>query len=241
MNYTAVVIEDNPVDAEVLHDYLHKYFPEIQIAATGQTVSSIKPLIEEHRPQIVFMDIDLPDGRSLEILDCLHTEAFQLIFLTSYNIFAIDAIRANAVDYIVKPVDAVLLKKAVLKALQRIQQSAESKADVATASRKISVPVANGIVFIDSAKIIRAEADGSYTLLITTDAKPMLVSKPLVHFERELPKEDFMRVHDSFVVNRHFVASYVKGKTGSVVMTDGFICNLSAGKKQPFLDWMNRP
>lgn len=240
MRYNAVIIEDNPVDAEVLHDYLHKYFPEIHIAATGKSVSSIKPLIEEHHPHIVFMDIDLPDGRSLEILDCLNTETFQLIFLTSYNIFAIDAIRANAVDYIVKPVDAVLLKKAVLKAIQRIQKTAEFKTDKTSTSRKVSVPVTNGIVFIDSEKIIRAEAAGSYTRLITTDAKPMLVSKPLIYFERELPKEDFMRVHDSFVVNRHFVASYIKGKTGSVVMTDGFVCNISTGKKQPFLDWMNR-
>lgn len=240
MRYIAVVIEDNPVDAEVLHDYLHKYFPEIQIAAIGQTVSNIKPLIEEHQPHIVFMDIDLPDGRSLEILDCLNTETFQLIFLTSYNIFAIDAIRANAVDYIVKPVDAVLLKKAVLKALQRIQKTTEPKTDKTGTSRKISVPVTNGIVFLDSKKIMRAEAAGSYTRLIITDAKPMLVSKPLAYFERELPKEDFMRVHDSFIINRNFVHSYVKGKTGSMVMADGFSCNISTGKKQSFLNWMNK-
>lgn len=238
VNYTAVVIEDNPVDAEVLQDYLQKYFPEIQVAATGSSVSSIKPLVEMHQPQLVFMDIELRDGKSLEVLDCLNTESFQLIFLTSHNVFAIDAIRANAVDYIVKPVDAVLLKKAVLKAQQRLKQFSENKGVAALSSRKISVPVANGLVFVDSDKVIRVEAQGSYTLLYTTHAKPMLVSRPLIYFERELPADAFMRVHDSFVVNRAFITSFVKGKTGSIVMSDGFTCNISAGKKQAFLEWM---
>ncbi len=234
MSYTAVVIEDNPVDAEVLHDYLQKYFPEIQIVACGQTVSSIRPLIEQHQPHLVFMDIDLPDGRSLEVLDCLNTESFQLIFLTSHNIFAIEAIRANALDYIVKPIDSVLLKKAVLKAIQRIKQ----KGDMVHNAHKISVPVANGIVFIDSQKIMRGEASGSYTRLVTSDAKTILVTRPLVFFEEELPSEDFMRIHDSFIINRTFVSSFIKSKNGSVIMTDGFTCNIGAGKKLPFLDWM---
>jgi two-component system LytT family response regulator len=241
MSYTAVVIEDNPVDAEVLHDYLQKYFPEIQIVACGQTVSSIRPLIAQHRPHLVFMDIDLPDGSSLEVLDCLNTESFQLIFLTSHNIFAIEAIRANALDYIVKPIDAVLLKKAVIKAIQRIKQQLEQKGNIVNKPHKISVPVANGIVFIDSHKIMRGEASGSYTRLVTSDAKTILVTRPLVFFEEELPSEDFMRIHDSFIINRNFVSSFIKSKNGSVIMTDGFTCNIGAGKKMPFLDWMQRP
>ncbi len=238
MTYTAIIVEDNPVDAEVLRDYLHKYFPEITIAASTDSVTEIKKLLLQHSPQIAFMDIELANGKSIEVLDSLNTENIQLIFITSHNVFAIDAIRANAVDYIVKPVDAVLLKKAVLKAFGRIEQGRMVKLNEGSTIQKISVPTANGLTFINVEKIIRIEADRSYATIITTDAKPLFVTRTLLHFENELSANLFMRVHDSYLVNRLFIAEFIKGKTGSIKMTDGFETNLSIGKKESFLHWM---
>ena len=238
MIYSALIIEDNPVDAEVLRDYLHKYFPEINIVATGNSVRQIKQLLQDHAPQLVFMDIELTDGKSIELLDCLNTETIQLIFITSYDVFAIDAIRANAVDYIVKPVDAVVLKKAVAKALQRIEQKLYSPVAIVAPVQKISVPTTNGLAFIEVEKIIRAEANGSYTNLVLVGDTPLLVSRTLGLFEKTLPAHLFMRVHDTCVVNRNFIAGYTKSKTGSIKMNDGFVTNISAGKKDIFLKWM---
>lgn len=238
MIYKAIIAEDNPVDAEVLQDYLNKYFPEIIIAAHVVSVAEIKKTVLQHAPQIVFMDVELCDGKSVEVLDSLNTENIQLIFITSHDVFAIDAIRANAVDYIVKPVDAILLKKAVFKALQRIEKNSLQPSGTSETTQKISVPTSEGFVFMDAEKIIRVEAKGSYSTIITTDAKPLLVSRTLLHFEKELPAALFMRIHDSCVVNRQYITEFLRSKTGKIKMSDGFVSNISEGKKENFFKWM---
>ncbi len=236
MTYKAIIVEDNPVDAEILTDYLHKYFPEITIAASTASAAEIKKLVSLHIPQIVFMDIQLADGKSIEMLDSFNTENIQLIFITSHDVFAIDAIRANAVDYIVKPVDAVLLKKAVLKAFQRIEERRTNKTGVLV--HKISIPTADGLTYIAIEKIMRVEADGNYTKIVLEDGKTHLVSRLLAHFEKELPANLFMRVHNSYLVNRNFITDFIKTKTGAIKMTDGFTCQITAGQKEQVLNWM---
>lgn len=238
VNYTALIVEDNPVDAELLQDYLHKYFPEITVAASTASVRGIKALVNQHLPQMVFMDIELVDGQSLEVLDSLNTEEIQLIFITSHNVFAIDAIRANAVDYIVKPVDAAVLKKAVLKAFHRLEIINAAKQNTTTATKKIPIPTADGLVFIDIENIIRIEASGAYAHFILHNAKPLLVSRNLGSFEKELPHHLFMRIHDSCIVNRIFITEYIRHKNGGVKMADGTLCKLSPNKKDSFLSWM---
>lgn len=237
MNYKAVITEDNPVDAELLEDYLRKYFPEITIAAKATSLTQAKKIVLEQTPDILFMDVELTDGKSVELLDSLNTDNIQLIFITSYDVFAIDAIRANAVDYIVKPVDAILLKKAVMKAIERITKSKGN----ATGSNhsKIVLPTSEGYSFLDTDTIIRAEANGNYTLLVTASGRQELVSKTLLYFERELPTAKFMRVHDSCVVNKQYIEEYIKGKRAKIKLTDGFICNISDSKRDAFLQWMN--
>lgn len=237
MNYKAVITEDNPVDAEVLEDYLRKYFPEITIAARATSLTQAKKMVVEQAPDILFMDVELTDGKSVELLDSLNSDNIQLIFITSYDVFAIDAIRANAVDYIVKPVDDILLKKAVMKAIERIEKN--KRQTVAADRSKINLPTAEGYMFLDTATIIRAEANGNYTLIVTNVGKQVLASKTLLYFERELPEANFMRVHDSCVVNRHFISEYIKGKRGKIKLTDGFICNISDSRRDTFLQWMN--
>lgn len=238
MTYNAIIVEDNPVDAEVLRDYLHKYFPEITIAGSTDSVTEIKKLLLQHSPQIAFMDIELANGKSIEVLDSFNTENIQLIFITSHHVFAIDAIRANAVDYIVKPVDAVLLKKAVMKAFQRIEQSQVAKLTANGSTYKISIPTAEGLTFIDVESLVRLEADGNYTKIVLIDSKVHLVTRTLLHFESRLPANLFMRVHDSCIVNRKFITEFIKGKSGSIKMKDSFVCNISKGKKEDFLQWM---
>ncbi len=236
MTYTAIIVEDNPVDAEILSDYLNKYFPEIIIVAAATSVAATKKMILQHSPQIVFMDIELTDGKSIEILDSFNTENVQLIFTTSHDVFAIDAIRANAVDYIIKPIDAVLLKKAVLKAFQRIEERHTNKTGVLV--HKISIPTADGLTYIAIEKILRIEADGNYAKIVLEDGKTHFVTRPLAHFEKELPANLFMRVHNSYLVNRNFITDFIKTKTGSIKMQDGFICQITAGQKEQVLNWM---
>lgn len=237
MNYTAIIVEDNPVDAEILHDYLQKYFPEITIAAFTDSVSSIKTLVNQQSPQIVFMDIELVDGTSLDVLDSLNTEEVQLIFITSHNAFAIDAIRANAVDYIVKPVDATLLKKALQKAFGRIEINNAAKQTARGRVKKIAVPSANGLMLIEIEKIISLEAEGAYTNFILDNAKPFLASRTMGSFERELPSNMFMRIHDSCIVNRNFINGYLN--SGILKMTDDTEYKVSVRKKTSFLRWLN--
>ena len=238
MTYTAVIVEDNPIDAEILQDYLLKYFPEITIAAITDSVRQVKQLLLQHQPQLVFMDIELTDGKSLELQGSFDTTDMQLIFITSHSVFAIDAIRANAVDYIVKPIDSTVLKRAVVKAFGRIEQNRVTKANAIHKTNRITVPTADGASFIDVEKIVRVEADGSYAKVVLADGKTIFVTRRLGQFEDELPANLFMRVHKSYLINRLFITDFIKSKTGSIKMTDGFTCPLGVGQKEDIILWV---
>ena len=238
MTYTTLIAEDNPVHAEILEQYLHKYFPEIQIAGCAQRVSELKKLMTQHQPHIAFLDVELSDGRSIDLLNSFDTTQTHIIFVTAHLTFAVDALHANAVDYIIKPVTAASLKKAVGRAIERIALQRAAQAKAVVMELKISIPMDNAYMFIEVAKIMRVEAAGNYTNLILADGTVYLVTRNLLHFEKELPSYLFMRMHDSYLVNRKFVCGLNNTRNGKIIMTDGFSCGITEGLKQKVINFV---
>ncbi|MCH2034669.1 MAG: LytTR family DNA-binding domain-containing protein [Tenacibaculum sp.] len=240
----AIIIDDELKARSVLNTLIEEECPKIkEIKDADDLLSGIK-LIREFKPQIVFLDIEMPEYSGLEILDFLNEDEvdFQIIFTTAYNHYAIEAFKLNAVDYLLKPIDSEELKEAIDKAENLLgnkdihKKLNELKLSLSESNfKKIGLPNSNGIKFVDFSDIIMLEADGMYTKVSTT-SEEVLVSKPLKFFVDTLQKiKTFYRPHRSYLVNLTYLREYVKKDGGYIVMENNKSVSISKDKKDEFL------
>lgn len=238
-----LIVEDEIHAAERLKKMLHTIDPDIQIMTVCDSVeSSVKWLKDNPWPELIFMDIEIADGRSFEIFKKV-TVTSPVIFVTSYNEFAIKAIKLSALDYLLKPIDKDELKEAVHKA-QRIIKSGEKPdyqnayQSIATGEKpkKLAVNDLNGARFVDIDKIVRLKADSNYTHIVLTTGESITSSKTLKDYEEILALSGFFRVHNTHLINLSYVEKYVKGIGGTVIMTDGASIEVSRQKKKELLE-----
>ncbi len=240
----AIIIDDELKARSVLNTLIEEECPKIkEIKDADDLLSGIK-LIREFKPQIVFLDIEMPEYSGLEILDFLNEDEvdFQIIFTTAYNHYAIEAFKLNAVDYLLKPIDSEELKEAIDKAENLLgnkdihKKLNELKLSLSESNfKKIGLPNSNGIKFVDFSDIIMLEADGMYTKVSTT-SEEVLVSKPLKFFVDTLQKiNTFYRPHRSYLVNLTYLREYVKKDGGYIVMENNKSVSISKDKKDEFL------
>jgi len=181
------------------------------------------------------------DGTAFDLLEQINWTNFHIVFITAYDQYAIRAIRFSAIDYILKPVDPGQLIAAIerIKALApETNQSGERISNLIGNKReidRIALPTLNGYNFVKLADIVRCEADNNYTLFYLAEGKKFLVTRTLKEYENLLSEKSFVRVHQSHLVNMNFVASYIKGDGGSVIMHDGSEVEVSRRKKEEFL------
>lgn len=204
-------------------------------------------VIKSHEPRIVFLDIEMPGNSGLEILDYIDKEEynFEIIFTTAYSEYAIQAIQLSAIDYLLKPIRGVKVKKAVDKALEmlgksKISQRLDELRSVLQSSefKKIGLPVNDGIEFIAFSDIIMLEADGMYTKFSTID-REILISKPLKHFDEMLQNvKTFYRPHRSYLVNLLHIKKYVKSGGGYILMDNDKPVSLSKERTEEFMALM---
>ncbi|HSY75714.1 MAG TPA: LytTR family DNA-binding domain-containing protein [Bacteroidia bacterium] len=238
-----LIVEDEIHAAERLKKLLHTIDPGIQVMTVCDSVeSSVAWLKNNPWPELIFMDIEIADGRSFDIFKNV-TVTSPVVFVTSYNEFAIKAIKLNALDYLLKPIDKEELKEAVLKA-QRMQNSGE-KPDYQSAynsiatgekPKKLAVNDLNGARFVDIDKIVRLKADSNYTHIVLTTGESITSSKTLKDYEEILALSGFFRVHNTHLINLSYVDKYVKGIGGTVIMTDGASIEVSRQKKKELLE-----
>ncbi|TCP25220.1 LytTR family two component transcriptional regulator [Tenacibaculum skagerrakense] len=240
----AVIIDDELKARSVLKTLIKEECPKIkQIKEADDLLSGIQH-IREFQPELVFLDIEMPEYSGLEILDFLTEEEvnFQIIFTTAYNHYAIEAFKLNAVDYLLKPIDSEELKDAIDKAEKLIgnkdlhKKLNELKTSLSESNfKKIGLPNSNGIKFVDFNDIIMLEADGMYTKVSTTNEE-VLVSKPLKFFVDTLSRiNTFYRPHRSYLVNLTYLREYVKKDGGYIVMENNKSVSISKDKKEEFL------
>lgn len=238
-----LIVEDEIHASERLKKLLSAIDPIIEILAVCDSVeSSVKWLKSNQLPDLIFMDIEIADGRSFEIFKNVQVTS-PVIFITSYNEFAINAIKLNALDYLLKPIDKNELKEAVLKA-QKVLGSSD-RPDYPTIynaignwdkPKKLAVNDLNGARFVDIDKIIRLKADSNYTHIVLTSGESIISSKTLKDYEEMLVQCGFFRVHNTHLINLSYVEKYVKGIGGTVIMSDGASIDVSRQKKKELLD-----
>ncbi|MBD2753581.1 LytR/AlgR family response regulator transcription factor [Spirosoma validum] len=244
---TALIIDDEKHCRDVLSLLLKRYCPIVQIAATCANGAEGQVAIETLRPDLVFLDIEMPGMNGFDMLEACRYTDFQVIFTTAFNEYAIKAIRHNALDYILKPVDKDELIHAVAKAQQK--QNTQSPSGIEqllgflqnqNVGGRISLPTLEGLQIIDSEDIYYCESDGGYTRFAMKNGQIILISKTLKEVEEVLDTKGFCRVHHSYLINLRYVQRYIRGDGGEVVMANNKALPVSRNKKQEFLSLLEK-
>lgn len=245
MILTAVIVEDEKASRETLSRYLEKYCPEVKLLAMAENVMEGKNIIDQHKPDIVFLDVEMPRGNAFDLLELFTHIDFATVFVTAFSNYAIKALNISASYYILKPVDIDELIKAVEKIkiekeanthslqtkilLENIQ--AENKQQ-----QKVVLPLLEGFEVVPLHDVVRCQADDNFTMFYLTDGSKTMVSRTLKFYEDMLTDYDFIRVHKSHLVNFNHIKRYLKGKGGQVQMNDGSTVDVSPTKKKHLLD-----
>ncbi len=240
----AIIIEDEQHSRELLQTMLHKHFSNIIVLAACINAAEGKTAIEHLHPDLVFTDIELEQTPVFEMLHQLNEIDFEVIFITAYEQYAIQAIKFSALDYLLKPFSLEDLSAAIKRYEQKKdkQQSADqfntlfhNLKHIEKDAKKIALPTTNGLTIVPLKEIIRCEARMNYTNFFLITKHKMMVSKTLKEFEELLNDYDFIRVHNSHLINLHHIKSYTKGEGGTVTMSDGSEVDVSRRKKEEFL------
>ena len=238
----AILIDDDQSNLNVLNERIAKHCPQVEVVALCDNAIDGKKAIEEQQPDIVFLDIEMPVMNGFVMLQQLTFRNFALIFVTAYDHYAIKAIRYSAIDYLVKPVDIEELKAAVEKAAEnRKNLSGQSQLELLLdnihkkQTRRISIPTAEGLQFINIDDIVYLEASDNYSIIYLNSKQKFIVSRTLKDFEELLPAETFVRIHHSSIINKNYVEKYIRGDGGQVVMRNGNVLDVSKRKKSEFL------
>jgi len=240
---TAIIVDDEPDCCESLVILLERYCPEVKVLDICYSAESALQSIREHEPKILFLDIEMPFMNGFELLEKLGTINFELIFTTSYDQYAIKAIRFSALDYLLKPIDREELQISVQKAVQRNQHPLPQQLDMllqklkhpAMAVNRIAIPTMEGFQLLPVESIISCESQSNYTHLFLKDKRKITASRNLKEMEEILEDYPFVRIHHSHIININEVEKYIKGEGGYLIMTDGSSINVSRSRKELLL------
>jgi two-component system, LytTR family, response regulator len=243
---SAVLVDDDISNLSGLGEKLAKHCPEISIIARCENAMAGIKSIDELKPDIVFLDIEMPVMNGFTMLQQLAYKDFELIFVTAYDHYAIKAIRFSALDYLVKPVEVEDLKEAVTRAsVNRNKKLPGSQVEFLLeylqkkTPKRITIPTTEGLQFINLDDIVYLEASNNYTNIHLQGIQKFLVSRTLKDFEEMLPPEIFLRIHHSTIINKSFIEKYIRGDGGQVVMNNGIVLDVSKRKKTEFLQAMS--
>lgn len=245
-----ILIDDEADCLELLTLLIQKYCPELHIIGHYDHPRAGIDAIWEKRPDLVFLDVDMPEINGFGVLDACREVPFQVIFTTAYQEYAVKAFKYSATGYLLKPIDRSALWEAVQKArhMQSVQQLAEQREvlfnfihPTQPNKEKIGLPTADSIVFLPVADIEYFEADGNYTkVFVAGRQKEMLFVKPLKEIEEMLQGGAFFRTHNSYLVNLKNVQQYIKGDGGELKMNNDLLVPVARPKKQALLDRLNK-
>lgn len=244
----AVIVEDEKKSRETLAGLLKLFCKNIEIVAEADDVYSGIKAIETHSPDVVFLDIQMPDGNGFMLLESLKEINFEVIFTTAYDQFAIKAIKFSALDYLLKPIFPDELKAAVKKAEEKISGT-HSRAGIQTLLENIKSPVMDSpkivlstfdkIHIVNITDIVRCESDNYYTIFHFTEEKNLIVSKTLKEIEELLSGYNFIRPHKSHLVNLLYIKNFIKPDGGSITMIDGTNVPVSRRKRESIIEMLS--
>jgi two-component system LytT family response regulator len=238
---TAIIIDDEWKGRMALSQKLNDYCSDVRLIGEAENGEEGIKLIERLKPDIVFLDIEMPRMDGFDMLLRVPQKNFDLIFTTAYDQYAIKAIKYAAFDYLLKPIDIEELKIAVSKSnaqnrntekkLEVLDQNLRGKALL----NKIAIPSIDGLLFFNITDIVHLEASNNYTSIYFINHPKLLASKTLKDFEDLLPADIFFRSHHSHLVNLNYIKRYIKGDGGQIELQDGTYVDVARRKKDEFL------
>lgn len=241
----ALIVEDEAHNREYLGQLLAEHCPEIHLLQSAANVASGKQAITEHQPDLVFLDVEMPDGTGFDLLQQIAPVACAVIFVTAYDHYALEAIRFCAIDYLLKPLKVGTLKKAVQKVVQQIDQQQENQLlrqllrnlqQEQPGRKRIALPTQQEIILVEVSTIIRCQGENNYTHFYLKDGRHILVSRPIGEYEELLAPYGFIRSHQSHLANLTEVRSFVKSDGGYLLMQDGAKIAVSRYRKEKVLE-----
>ncbi len=242
----SVIIDDEINSVVTLTKMLETYCKNVNVIGTAPTVREAVDLINITKPELVFLDISLPDGDGFEVLNAVTFRDFQVIFETAHNEYAIRAFEFSALHYLLKPIKYQDLKDAVQRfetSQKEIQLEQKIKILHETLNNqpsRIILPGVDGFAIVQLEQIVRAESENNYTTFYLTNGQVIVVSKPISSYESSLSDISFVRVHSKHLINLAHVKQYVRGRGGTVIMTDDTEIDISEGKKKDFIEKLTR-
>lgn len=245
----AVIIDDEKNNIENIASLLLKHELPVTIVGTATSADDAISTIADTDPDLLFLDIQMPGKNGFDVLKALPHYQFEVIFVTAFDQYGIQAVKFSAIDYLLKPVSPEELKIAVLKVEAKLNQRRQNvqlenlmdliKNKDAKKDHKLALASTKEIRFVNTDEIIRCESSNAYTEFYLTDGKNIMVSKPIFEYEEMLTNYDFIRCHQSHLVNSRFIKSLVKEDSGYLLLTDDTRIPISRGKKENVLKALN--
>ena len=244
------VIIDDEIDAvEFISSIVGEYCSSLEVVGKAHNVLQGLQVINEKKPDLVFLDVEMPNGSGFDLLAQFPEKDFDVIFITAFNHYAIKAIKFSAVDYILKPINI----NEFIEAVTRVVKKRTEKPNLGNDNFKVlmenlrsafpsrlAIPTSDGMEYLNPKDIIRIEADRSYSWFFLAGNRKILVSKHLKEFQELLNDRYFFRSHNSHLINMKFVKKFIRREGGYIEMADGSTVPISRSKKDIFLDHMSR-
>lgn len=245
-----ILIDDEPECLDVLEIELRHYCPDVLVLAKCMTGEEGLEQIKTQKPDLVFLDISMPKMSGFEMLENLESYSFGLVFVTAYDNFALKAFDFSALDYLLKPIAGDKLLRAVERYKAKHQKNintqdlelilANLKTNL-TNAQTIAVPTTQGIDFVSADDILYAEADGAYAWIHLTNNQKIIISRTLKDLEKLLNPDNFVRIHQSYIVNFKHVKRYIRGEGGTLVLNRGQSLPVSRANKTKLISMLRLP
>lgn len=240
MQLNTILVDDEKTSRDILRNYLAKYCKNITVVGEAENIAEAIILTEKNKIDLVFLDVEMPYGNAFDFIDQIKNPEFEIVFVTAYDHYAIDALNNHVAYYLTKPISIDNLIKAVdyvteIRTQEYNLQNVILKPTSIKVEGKITIPTQNGFEILSIQDIVYAKADDNYTEIFLKNNKKKLVSKTLKYFEDILKNNSFARVHKSYLVNVNTIVSYKKGSGGIITLNNGKELNVSASKKANLL------
>jgi two-component system LytT family response regulator len=244
-----IIVDDEPDAVDFISSIIGEYCPSLEVVGKAHNVNEGVPCIKEKKPDLVFLDVEMPNGTGFDLLAHFPGKDFDVVFITAFNHYAIKAIKFSAVDYILKPININEFIEAVNRVIQkRSAKSSQSNENLkillenlkSPLPTRLAIPTAEGMEYLNPKDIIRIEADRSYSWFFITGNRKILVSKHLKEFQDLLSDRYFFRSHNSHLINLKYVRKYIRREGGYIEMQDGAQIPISRNRKELFLIHMSR-
>ena len=239
----SIIIDDEMKSRESLRILLEEFCDNVEVMELCQNVEEGVQAILQHKPDVIFLDIQMQRETGFDLLTKIKPIDFEIIFTTAYSEYAIKAFKFSAIDYLLKPINIEELKRAVYKVekklnvriADRVEQLIQNLRPATAHNFKLALPTSDGLIFVKVEDIIYCEASSNYTEIFTLDGKKHLVSRTLKEYEDLLAEHNFFRIHNSHLINLGSIKKYVRGEGGYVIMSNDKSLDVSKRKKEAFL------